>query len=384
MIYMDNAATTRQTDRVTREMDSVSRCLWCNPSSAYSSAREAADYLEICRYKISTALNCAPSEIYFTSGGTESDNWGIMNLAHNGEKAGKKHCVVSAIEHHAVLNTVQTLESNGWVVTYVYPSQAGYIYPDSVERALRPDTAFVCVMYANNETGAVQPVEDIADVCSSYDVPFFCDAVQTAGHIPVDFQKDGIDVMSLSAHKFHGPPGVGALIVRDDISLSSMIVGGMQERGKRAGTENLPGIAGMAMALSDSVSNMVEAAGKTVYLRDMLAKGILSSIPDTRLAGPDLNAHRLPGIANILFDGVSSTALLARLDEISICASAGSACDSSSVKPSHVLMAMGYTPESAHGAIRFSLSEQNTEQEVRTVLEKLPIIVKELREATAK
>lgn len=380
MIYMDNAATTKQTDRVIREMDSIYRCLWENPSGVYKSARGASEYLEICRKKIADCLNCEASEIYFTSGGTESDNWGILNLAHNGEKGGKKHCVVSAIEHHAVLNALKALTKTGWDITYIYPDARGYIHPDAVEYAIRSDTAFVCVMYANNETGAIQPVRDISKVCAEHGIPFFCDAVQAAGHIPVDFKRDGIDVMSLSAHKFRGPLGVGALIVRNGIELSSMIVGGMQEGMKRAGTENLPGIAGMALALSDSVSNMVEAAGKTVYLRDKLMRGIMDSIPGTRLAGPSLNEHRLPGIANILFDGVSNTALLARLDEIGVCASAGSACDSASVKPSHVLTAMSYSDSDAHTAIRFSLSEQNTEQEIETVLEKLPGIVRELRE----
>lgn len=379
MIYMDNAATTKQTDRVLSEMDSVYRCLWENPSGVYKSARGASERLEIYRRKIADCLNCETSEIYFTSGGTESDNWGILNLAHNGEKVGKKHCVVSAIEHHAVLNTLKCLTNDGWKVTYVYPSHSGVISPSAVKRAIRPDTAFVCVMYANNETGAVQPVRDISKVCAEYGVPFFCDAVQAVGHLPVDFRRDGIDVMSLSAHKFHGPLGVGALIVRDGVALSSMIVGGMQENMKRAGTENLPGVAGMAIALSDSVSNMVEAAGKTVYLRDKLVWGILTAIPGTHLAGPDLNEHRLPGIANIMFDCTKNTALLARLDEIGVCASAGSACDSASVKPSHVLTAMSYSDSDAHTAIRFSLSEQNTEQEIEIVLEKLPGIVRELR-----
>lgn len=374
-VYMDNAATTRQSDRVLREMENVYRNLWHNCSGAYDAALRASDELECCRQKIAHSLNCYPEEVHFTSGGTEADNWGIRALKRIGEKHNRRHCVVSAYEHHAVLNVLPELKNDGWEITYINPVD-GFILPEQVKMALRSDTAFVCVMYANNEIGTVNPVGAISKICATAGIPFFCDGVQAVGHIPVDFRKDGMDILTLSAHKFNGPFGVGALIAQKNLPISPMIVGGGQEDNLRAGTENLPAVAGMALALSD----YLEIDQHDVFwLRNKLASGILFNIPDTHLVTPSCEYDSLPGIVNIMFDGLESSALLARLNSVGICASAGSACTTGSPKPSHVLLSMGYTAEQARSAIRFSLSHENTLDEVAYVLTHLERIVKDMK-----
>lgn len=378
MVYFDNAATTKPTVAVLNTMTNIYLHSWENPSALYTGAQNAYHLLEHYRGRIAYMLHCEDGEVYFTSGGTESDNWAIKSLAALGERSGKKHAVSTSIEHHAVLNALYDLELSGWEITYLTPSKLGVVDPVALEKALRPDTAFVSVMYANNETGAVQPIREIGAICREHNIPFHVDAVQAVGHIPVDMESDNIDLLSLSAHKFKGPLGVGALAVKGNIQLPPFIVGGGQERNMRAGTENLPGVAGMERALSDCCSNLQETIHEVANLRRELIAQIEKRIPGAHWVQTSSNC--LPGIASFVIEGVESMPLILRLSREGVCASAGSACNSGSLDPSHVLLAMGYDRELAHGAVRFSLSEYNTLDEVLYTVDKLSSIVSDLRE----
>lgn len=382
MVYFDNAATAKPTVAVLNTMTNIYLHSWENPSAVYTGAQNAYQLLEHCRGEIAQALHCESGEVYFTSGGTESDNWAIKSLAMLGERSGKKHAVSTAIEHHAVLNALHALELSGWEITYLTPSKAGVVDSVALQQALRPDTAFVSVMYANNETGAVQPIREIGAICRGRNIPFHVDAVQAVGHIPVDVEADRIDLLSLSAHKFKGPLGVGALVVKNNIPLFPLIVGGPQESDRRAGTENLPAVAGMARALTDCCAILQETIHDIAFLRQELITQIEKKIPGAHWVKTP-SGSSLPGIASFVIEGVESMPLILRLDGAGICASAGSACNSGSLDPSHVLLAMGYDPETAHGAVRFSLSEDNTFDEVIYTVDKLSSIVADLRKISS-
>ncbi|MBD5632231.1 MAG: cysteine desulfurase NifS [Clostridia bacterium] len=347
-----------------------------NPSSLHTVGQVAKEHLDEARAKIAKLLNCEPREIYFTSGGSESDNQAIRSAAVNGAKKGKKHIITTAFEHHAVLHTLKKLEKEGFEVTYLNVHPDGLITAKEVEKAIRSDTALVTVMFANNEVGTILPIAEIGAVCREKGVIFHTDAVQAVGHVPVDVKAQNIDMLSLSAHKFHGPKGVGAVYCRKQIPLLTFVEGGAQERGRRAGTENLGGIAAMAAALEEACANMTKNSEKEKRLRDRLIDGLLK-VPHSKLNGD--RKQRLPNNVNICFEGIEGESLLLLLDAKGICASSGSACTSGSLDPSHVLLALGLPHEVAHGSLRLSLSEYNTEDEIDTILKEVPRVVEYLR-----
>ena len=375
-VYADNAATTKMSRASIEAMnDAVENC-WGNPSSLHSIGQHAAETLQKAREDIAEVLGCSPKEIYFTSGGSEADNQAIISAARIGERKGKKHIVSTAFEHHAVLHTLKKLEKEGFEIDLLDVKNNANITPEQVKNAIRDDTCLVTVMYANNEVGSILPIAEIGKICREKGVIFHTDAVQAAGHLHINVADECIDMLSLSAHKFHGPKGVGVLYARKGIPLTVLIEGGAQERGKRAGTENLPAIIGMAAALKEADENLDANAAKMTKLRDKLIDG-LSKIPHSALNGTREN--RLPGNVNFLFEGIEGESLLLLLDDRGICASSGSACTSGSLDPSHVLLAIGRPHEIAHGSLRLSLSEWNTEEEIDYMLEQIPQVVTYLR-----
>ena len=375
-VYADNAATTRMSRAAIGAMLPYMETIYGYPSSLHSVGQQAAAALLSARERIAGCLNAAPREIYFTSGGSEADNQALLSAARLGERKGKKHILSTAFEHHAVLHMLQRLENEGFEVELLPVGPIGTVTAQQVKNALREDTCLVTVMYANNEIGSILPVGEIGAVCREAGVPFHTDAVQAAGHIPIDVKAQNIDMLSLSAHKFHGPKGIGVLYARQGVSLTSLIEGGTQERGKRAGTEDLPAIMGMAAALEDACAHMNENAKTVSALRDRLIRG-LSQIPHSALNGNPVN--RLPGNASFCFEGVEGESLLLLLDAKGICASSGSACTSGSLDPSHVLLAIGRTRELARGSLRLSLCAQNTDEDVDRILEAVPETVQYLR-----
>ena len=375
-VYADNAATTKMSRASIEAMnDAVENC-WGNPSSLHCIGQHAAERLQKAREDIAEVLGCSPKEIYFTSGGSEADNQAIISAARIGERKGKKHIVSTAFEHHAVLHTLKKLEKEGFEIDLLDVKNNANITPEQVKNAIRDDTCLVTVMYANNEVGSILPIAEIGKICREKGVIFHTDAVQAAGHLHINVADECIDMLSLSAHKFHGPKGVGVLYARKGIPLTVLIEGGAQERGKRAGTENLPAIIGMAAALKEANENLDANAAKMTKLRDKLIDG-LSKIPHSALNGTREN--RLPGNVNFLFEGIEGESLLLLLDDRGICASSGSACTSGSLDPSHVLLAIGRPHEIAHGSLRLSLSEWNTEEEIDYMLEQIPQVVTYLR-----
>lgn len=375
-IYADNAATTKQSRAVTEKMVEIADLYYGNPSSLHEIGQKAKEKLEEARASIAKNLGCLPREIYFTSGGSEADNQAIISAAIAGERKGKKHIISTAFEHHAVLHTLKKLEKQDFEVTLLDVGTKGNVTAKQVEEAIRPDTCLVTVMYANNEIGSIMPIKEIGAVCRSKGVPFHTDAVQAAGHLPINVVEQNIDMLSLSAHKFHGPKGVGVLYARTGIVLSNIIEGGAQERGKRAGTENLPAIVGMALALDDACAHMSETAAKVTAMRDRLIEG-LGKVPHSALNGDPVS--RLPGNVSFCFEGVEGESLLLLLDQKGISASSGSACTSGSLDPSHVLLAIGRPHEVAHGSLRLSISEDNTMEQVEYMIKVIPEIVEYLR-----
>ena len=375
-IYADNAATTQMSRAALDAMLPYLETIYGNPSSLHSVGQQAAGALLSARDRIAKCLNASPREICFTSGGSEADNQAILSAARLGERKGKKHIISTAFEHHAVLHTLQKLEKEGFEIELLPVGPIGTVTAQQVKNAIREDTCLVSVMYANNEIGSILPVGEIGAVCREAGVLFHTDAVQAAGHLPIDVKAQNIDLLSLSAHKFHGPKGAGVLYARQGILLTSLIEGGAQERGKRAGTENLPAIMGMAAALEDACAHLGENAKKVSALRDRLIDG-LSRIPHSALNGDPVN--RLPGNVSFCFEGVEGESLLLLLDAKGICASSGSACTSGSLDPSHVLLAIGRPHDAAHGSLRLSLCEWNTDEEVDRILKTVPEVVAYLR-----
>ena len=375
-IYTDNAATTKMSDTALAAMLPCLQDNYGNPSSLHSVGQRAAEALQGARETVARCLGCDPKEIIFTSGGSEADNQAIISAARWGALKGKKHIISTAFEHHAVLHTLKKLEKEGFEVELLPVGTTGTITPEQVAAAIRPDTALVTIMYANNEIGSILPIAEIGAVCREKGVIFHTDAVQAAGHLHIDVKAQNIDMLSLSGHKFHGPKGSGVLYARKGIPLVNIIEGGAQERGKRAGTENLPAIVGMAAALQEACDHIDENAAKVSALRDKLISG-LSKIPHSALNGDPV--HRLPGNVNFCFEGIEGESLLLLLDAKGICASSGSACISGSLDPSHVLLAIGRPHEVAHGSLRLSLCEWNTEEEVDIILREVPRIVEYLR-----
>ena len=376
MIYLDNAATTKMSETSIKAMLPYMNEIYGNPSSLHSAGQTAAQALNDARERIAGCLGCSAREITFTSGGSEADNQAIISAAKLGERSGKKHIISTAFEHHAVLHTLKKLEKQGFEVTLLDVHENGIITADEVKAAIRPDTCLVTVMFANNEIGTVQPIAEIGAVCREKGVIFHTDAVQAAGHIAINTQEMNIDMLSLSAHKFHGPKGIGVLYARKGIPLSVLIEGGAQERGKRAGTENIPAIMGMAAALEEACRNAGENAKKVSAIRDRLIDG-LSKIPHSVLNGDAEN--RLPGNVNFCFEGIEGESLLLLLDDKGICASSGSACTSGSLDPSHVLLAIGRPHEIAHGSLRLSVSEENTLDEAEYTIKAVSDVVELLR-----
>ena len=375
-IYTDNAATTRMSDTAVAAMLPCLQGNYGNPSSLHTVGQRANEALQSARETVARCLGCDPKEIIFTSGGSEADNQAIISAARFGARKGKKHILSTAFEHHAVLHTLKKLEKEGFEVELLPVGTTGTITPEQVAAAIRPDTALVTIMYANNEIGSILPIPEIGAVCKEKGVLFHTDAVQAAGHLHIDVRAQNIDMLSLSGHKFHGPKGSGVLYARKGIPLVNIIEGGAQERGKRAGTENLPAIVGMAAALQEACDHIDENAAKVSALRDKLIAG-LSKIPHSALNGDPV--HRLPGNVNLCFEGIEGESLLLLLDAKGICASSGSACTSGSLDPSHVLLAIGRPHEVAHGSLRLSLCEWNTEEEVDIILREVPKVVEYLR-----
>lgn len=375
-VYADNAATTKMSRVAIDAMLPYMETVFGNPSSLHSIGQRAKEALTDARETIAACLNASPKEIYFTSGGSEADNQALLSMAALGARRGKKHIISTAFEHHAVLHTLKKLEKQGFEVELLPVGPIGTVTAAQVAAALRPDTCLVTVMYANNEIGSILPIAEIGAVCREHGVPFHTDAVQAAGHLPIDVQAQSIDLLSLSAHKFHGPKGIGVLYAKQGLPLVNVIEGGAQERGRRAGTENLPAIMGMAAALKDACSRMQENAEKVSALRGRLIAG-LSKISHSALNGDPV--HRLPGNVSFCFEGIEGESLLLLLDAKGICASSGSACTSGSLDPSHVLLAIGRTHEVAHGSLRLSLCETNTEAEIDYMLQEIPPVVAYLR-----
>ena len=375
-VYADNAATTKMSQTAIDAMLPYMTTVYGNPSSLHSVGQRAKEALDAARETVAQCLGCEPREIIFTSGGSEADNQAIISAARLGEKKGKKHIISTAFEHHAVLHTLKKLEKEGFEIELLDVHQGHNITAQQVKDAIRPDTCLVSIMFANNEIGTIQPIGEIGDVCREAGVLFHTDAVQAAGHLAIDVEALHIDMLSLSAHKFHGPKGVGVLYARQGIPLTNIIEGGAQERGKRAGTENIPGIMGLAAALEESCGHIDEDIPRLTKLRDKLIAG-LSRIPHSALNGDPV--HRLPTNVNFCFEGIEGESLLLLLDAAGICASSGSACTSGSLDPSHVLLAIGRPHEVAHGSLRLSLSHDTTEEQVDYILEKVPGIVEYLR-----
>ncbi len=375
-VYADNAATTAMSPAALEATVAAMRDCYGNPSSLHSVGQAAAERLAEARAVMAAGLNAQPREIYFTSGGTEADNQAILSAALQGKKKGRCHIVSTAIEHHAVLHSLARLEKDGWEVTLLPVDEYGMVTPEQVAAAIREDTCLVTVMLANNEVGTILPVTEIGAVCREKGVLFHTDAVQAAGHIPIDVQAMNIDMLSLSAHKFHGPKGVGVLYVRKGVPLLNLIEGGAQERGRRAGTENVPGILGMAAAFQDCLDHMAENAAYVQGMRDKLIAG-LSQVPHSILNGHP--TKRLPGSVNMCFEGIEGESLLLWLDQNGVAASSGSACTSGSLDPSHVLLALGRPHEVAHGSLRLTLSEYNTPEEMDHIIEVVPKVVEYLR-----
>ena len=375
-IYLDNAATTRVSDAALDAMLPYFRQQYGNPSSLYAFGQEAKEALERARATVAGVLNCEPREIIFTSGGSEADNQAIRSAAAIGARAGKRHIISTAFEHHAVLHTLSKLEKEGFEVTLLDVHGDGLVRVEELAAAIRPDTCLVTVMYANNEIGTIQPIADIGRVCRERGVLFHTDAVQAAGHLPIDVRAQNIDLLSLSAHKFHGPKGVGALYARRGIALTNLIEGGAQERGRRAGTENTAGIAGMAAALDEAARNMERDSAKMTALRDRLIAG-LSRIPHSALNGDA--ERRLPGNVSFCFEGIEGESLLLLLDDKGVCASSGSACTSGSLDPSHVLLAIGRPHEVAHGSLRLTLSGETSEEDIDYTIKAVTEVVAYLR-----
>ena len=376
MIYADHAATTKISETAKLAMLSAMEKDWYNPSSLYTPGQQASGTLMDARVRIARCLGCLPKEIYFTSGGSEADNQAILSTAAIGKRQGKMHIISTAFEHHAVLHTLKKLEKEGFEITLLDVGEKGIVSPAQVEKAIRPDTALVTVMYANNEIGTIQPIREIGAVCRQNGVLFHTDAVQAAGHLPINVKDDQIDMLSLSAHKFNGPKGIGVLYAKTGVFLTNLIEGGGQERGKRAGTENLPAIVGMAAALEEALALQNERLVYVTQLRNQLIAG-LKNIPDAILNGDEKS--RLPGNVNFCFKGTEAEGLLLLLDNKGICASSGSACTSGFLDPSHVLLAIGRDPETARGSLRLTLDYENTKEEVEMIIQAVAETVKILR-----
>ena len=375
-IYADNAATTKMSDIAVQAMLPYLQEIYANASSVHLLGQRSAAALFSARQQVAQVLNCAPKEVFFTSGGSEADNQALISAAALGKKQGKCHIVSTAMEHHAILHTLEALQAKGFTVTLLRPQADGIVTATQVAEAITDTTCLVSVMYANNETGAIQPIREIGALCRKRGVLFHTDAVQAAGHLTIDVQRDNIDMLSLSAHKFHGPKGIGLLFAKSNIQLTSLIRGGGQERGKRAGTENLPGIIGLAAALKDAQENMQQNTAYITGLRDALRNGL------DKIDGADFNGsreHCLPGTVNYSFQGVNGETLLSLLSNEGICCSSGSACSAGSLEPSHVLLALGLSHETAQSALRFSLCEYNTMDEVQTIITKVTEAVNRLR-----
>ena len=375
-IYLDNAATTKMSEVAIKAMIPYMNEIYGNPSSLHSVGQEANEALQNARERIAKLLGCEPKEITFTSGGSEADNQAIISAAELGERKGKKHIVSTAFEHHAVLHTLKKLEKEGFEITLLDVHENGLVTAEQVREAIRDDTCLVSVMYANNEIGTIQPISEIGEVCRERGVIFHTDAVQAAGHLKINVKEQNIDMLSLSAHKFHGPKGIGVLYARKGILLTNLIEGGAQERGKRAGTENIPAIMGMVAALEEACAKIEENTAKLTALRDKLIAG-LSEIPHSILNGDA--KQRLPGNVNFCFEGIEGESLLLLLDDKGVCASSGSACTSGSLDPSHVLLAIGRVHDIAHGSLRLSLSEENTEEEIDYTIKAVKEVVEYLR-----
>ena len=375
-VYADNAATTKMSPTAVKAMTAYFETVYANPSSLHSAGQEAKEALENARARLANILGCEPREIYFTSGGSEADNQAIVSAARIGARKGKKHIISTAFEHHAVLHTLNKLEKEGFEITLLDVKNNHNITAQQVKDAIRPDTCLVTTMYANNEIGSVLPIAEIGAVCKEAGVPFHTDAVQAVGHLAIHVKEQNIDMLSLSAHKFHGPKGVGALYCRRGLLLTNIIEGGAQERGKRAGTENMPAIMGMVAALEESIANLEENTKKVTAMRDKLIAG-LSQIPHSALNGDRVN--RLPGNVSFCFEGIEGEALLLLLDMKGVAASSGSACTSGSLDPSHVLLAIGRVHDVAHGSLRLSVCEYNTDEEIDHILTAVPQVVQYLR-----
>lgn len=375
-VYADNAATTKMSRTAIDAMVPCFEEYFGNPSSLYTIGQKANELLEDARDRVAKCLGCSPKEITFTSGGSEADNQALVSAARIGERKGKKHIISSAFEHHAILHTLEKLRKEGFEIELLPVGSTGTITPEQVKAAIRPDTCLVTIMYANNEIGSVMPIKEIGAVCKEAGVLFHTDAVQAAGHLHIDVKDQNIDMLSLSGHKFHGPKGTGVLYARQGIMLTNIIEGGSQERGKRAGTENVAGIRGLAAALEEACNHIDENTEKVSKLRDKLIEGI-SKIPHSALNGDPV--HRLPGNVNFCFEGIEGESMLLLLDSKGISASSGSACTSGSLDPSHVLLAIGRPHEVAHGSLRLSICEWNTEEEIDYILKELPPIVEYLR-----
>ena len=375
-VYADNAATTKMSAAAINAMVPYFDTVYGNPSSLHSVGQEAKEALENARAKIAAVLGCEPREIYFTSGGSEADNQAIISAARLGERKGKKHIISTAFEHHAVLHTLEKLRKEGFEITLLDVKHNHNITAQQVKDAIREDTCLVTTMYANNEIGSILPIAEIGAICKEAGVPFHTDAVQAVGHLNINVKEQNIDMLSLSGHKFHGPKGVGALYCRRGLMLTNLIEGGAQERGKRAGTENIPAICGMAAALEECAAHMEENSTRITAMRDKLIAG-LSKIPHCALNGDPVN--RLPGNVSFCFEGIEGESLLLLLDMKGVCASSGSACTSGSLDPSHVLLAIGRVHDVAHGSLRLSLSEYNTDEEMDHILTVVPEVVEYLR-----
>jgi cysteine desulfurase len=376
-VYADHAATTKISDTALEAMVRCAKEYYGNPSSLHTVGQEANVVLEKAREQIAAILGAQPREIYFTSGGSEADNQAILSAAENGAKKGKKHIISTKFEHHAVLHTLKKLEKQGFEVTLLDVHKEGIVRPEELAAAIRPDTALVTIMYVNNEIGTIQPIRELGAICREKGVVFHTDAVQAVGQIPVNVVDDNIDMLSLSAHKFYGPRGTGVLYVKKGILLHNLIEGGAQERGKRAGTENLPAIVGMAAALQEAADHMEANFKKTAALRDKLIAG-LSKIPHSCVNGS--LEHHVAGTVNMCFEGIEGESLLLLLDQQGICASSGSACTSGSLEPSHVLLSLGVPVEVAHGSLRLSIGAENTEEEIDHIIAAVPGVVDRLRD----
>ena len=376
MIYADNAATTRMSDAAINRMTKLMTDTYGNPSSLYSVGQKAKEVLEEARDDVADVINANPREIYFTSGGSEADNFAIRSAAIIGAKNNKKHIISSAFEHHAVLHTLRALEKEGFEVTLLDVHEDGLVRLNELEDAIREDTCLVTIMYANNEIGTIQPIREIGKLCREKKILFHTDAVQAIGHLPIDVEKDNIDMLSASGHKFKGPKGAGFLYAKKGIRLTNLIEGGAQERGKRAGTENVPAISAMALALKDAVSNMKDNTKDIIKRRDRLIEG-LKNIEHSALNGDA--TKRLPGNVNLCFEGIEGESLLLLLDDKGIMASSGSACTSGSLDPSHVLLAIGRVHDVAHGSLRLSINEETTDEDVEYIIKSVEEVVTYLR-----